>query len=123
MRRAPHQQTTDADVRVVTQAAQMSQIVHEKVGLSIPRRCWRHDLIAIEAADWAASSALAFKKYKIANASTQVDENLLHRTAGPYSWVKSGRTQSEHNTSGSPLIADINYARPTTPQKMTAGSS
>jgi len=37
----------------------------------------------------------------------QVDENLLHRTAGPYSWVKSGTTQSEYISSALPSIADI----------------
>src|SRR5262249_54324458 len=37
----------------------------------------------------------------------QVDENLLHRTAGPYRWVKRRRTQFEHNESAYPLIADM----------------
>src|ERR1700730_15231386 len=31
----------------------------------------------------------------------------LQRTAGPYSWVKVGRTQSEQMSSGLPLRADI----------------
>jgi len=30
----------------------------------------------------------------------QIDENLLQRTAGPYMWVTTDKTQSEHNESG-----------------------
>src|SRR6202035_720962 len=33
--------------------------------------------------------------------------NHLQRTAGPYIWVKPGRTQSEQMSSGLPLKADI----------------
>ena len=33
--------------------------------------------------------------------------NLLHRTAGPYSWVKLRRTRCEHMSSWLPLKADI----------------
>ena len=35
----------------------------------------------------------------------QVDENLLHRTAGPYSWVKMRRTHIVHMSSALPPIA------------------
>jgi hypothetical protein len=32
----------------------------------------------------------------------RIDENLLHRTAGPYIRVKGRRTHGEHNRSASP---------------------
>jgi hypothetical protein len=38
---------------------------------------------------------------------TQIDEIFLHRTAGPYIGVKSGKTQTEHILSALPSIADI----------------
>jgi hypothetical protein len=37
----------------------------------------------------------------------QIDENLLHPTAGPYIWVKLRRTQCEHMFSASPSKPDI----------------
>jgi len=33
---------------------------------------------------------------------TQIDEIFLHRTAGPYIWVRIDKTGSEQNESASP---------------------
>ena len=41
---------------------------------------------------------------------SQIDEILLHRTAGPYIWVKSGKAQIEQMLSALPAIADIGQA-------------
>jgi hypothetical protein len=41
---------------------------------------------------------------------TQIDEIFLHRTAGPYRWVKSGKAQIEQMLSALPAIADIGRA-------------
>src|SRR5262245_45495170 len=37
--------------------------------------------------------------------------NLLHRTAGPYSWVITGKAQREHKISALPLKADTRQMR------------
>ena len=36
-----------------------------------------------------------------------IDENLLHRTAGPYIRVKTDKAQVEHKISASPRTPDI----------------
>jgi hypothetical protein len=37
----------------------------------------------------------------------RIDENLLHRTAGPYIWVKTGKALTEQMFSGLPPKADF----------------
>jgi hypothetical protein len=40
----------------------------------------------------------------------QIDENLLHPTAGPYIWVKMRRTQREQIESAIPHFPDLDGA-------------
>jgi hypothetical protein len=37
----------------------------------------------------------------------QIDENLLHRTAGPYIGVMSSKSRPEHNESAYTQLADV----------------
>ena len=37
----------------------------------------------------------------------RIDENLLHRTAGPYIWIRLGSSRAKHNESAYPQAADV----------------